>query len=91
MSHLASIDLTLRTSDSWDPRFAIRAIHRIFISWKPLSLIYFKVNFDSSMMDSNRGAGFVIRGSDSRLVVVNSSGLLFRGQSYELLGLTSFV
>lgn len=47
MTHLDFADLTTRILDSWKSHFAHGVTCRIFISWKPPSLTFLKVNFDA--------------------------------------------
>lgn len=54
---------------------AHRAIYKELISWKPPPLTFFKINFDNNMMESDGGAGFVVRGPDLRLVAARDSWL----------------
>lgn len=58
------VDLISRILDSRDSRFAHGATCRVSISWKPLSLTFSKVNFDGSVINSNGGVDFVIKGAD---------------------------
>ena len=41
----------------------------VYITWEPLSLTFFKINFDSSMTNSSGGTKFVIKGTDSMFIV----------------------
>lgn len=75
VTHLEDVDWTLRTSNFWVPRFAFRAIHRVFISWEPLPPPFLKINFDGNVMDSDGRVGFAIRDPNSRLVVVGGNRL----------------
>lgn len=75
MIHLKSANLIAGTLDSWNPCFAHEVTCKIFISWKPLSSTFLKVNFDGSIMGSDGGVAFVIRDPDSRLVVAGDSWL----------------
>lgn len=69
--HSEFADLTARTLDSWDPRIAHGAIHRV----EPPSSTFLKVNIDGSIIGINGGAGFVIRDPDSRLMAAGGSHL----------------
>lgn len=53
-------------------RPAHAALRRVFISWEIPPLTFFKINFDGSIMGTFKGAGFIIMGLDSRLLVVGS-------------------
>lgn len=68
--------MPMRTLDIWDSRSAHAVTWRVFIVWEPPPLTYFKVNFVGNVIDSYGGVGFVIQGSDSRLVVANGIHLL---------------
>lgn len=71
----ASSNLTLRSLDPWDSLSTHEVIQRVFIFWEPPLLTFLKVNYDGSMMGSYGGAGFMIRGPDSRLVAMEGSHL----------------
>lgn len=73
--HMESVDLTLRTSSSWDSRSAPIAPHRVFISWKSPPPTFLKVNFDDGVLETYGGASFVIKDPDSRLVAASCSHL----------------
>lgn len=51
----------VRSSETWDSSSALRASHRIFISWEPPHPHFFTISFDGSLRDSWGGAAFVIR------------------------------
>lgn len=68
--------VTFRTRDIWDS-FAYPSIRRrIFISWKPPSPSFMKVNFNGSVMDEKGKAEFVIHDLDSWLIVTGSVQLM---------------
>lgn len=62
------LDATSRPLETWDSPLAHVATRRVFIVWEPPPPGYLKVNFDGSVRNRKGGAGFVIRGPDSRLV-----------------------
>lgn len=70
------LDSTPRTWDTWisPPFLTIRKI--VFISWKLPPLAFLKVNFDGNITDGIAGIGFVIWGSDSRLIVAEGVWLV---------------
>lgn len=70
LTHLDSANLTVRMSDSLS---ALRVHHRVFVSWEPPPSTF--INFNGSVMDSTRDAGFVIIGLNSRLVATSGSHL----------------
>ncbi|XP_038986517.1 uncharacterized protein LOC120112011 [Phoenix dactylifera] len=57
--------------DIWGPHSASAASHRVFFTSEPPPPSFLKVNFDGSVLDGGRrgGAGFVIRGPSSGVVV----------------------
>lgn len=67
-----------KPSTAWDISLASATTKMIFISWKPPSQSFFKVNFDSSILDGGRhgGAVFVSRGPNSRFIAVGGSSML---------------
>lgn len=69
-------NLTLKIRDIWNyPSFiTIRSI--VFIFWEPLPPTFLKVNFDGSVVDGIGGTRFVIKGSDSRLIVAGGIQLV---------------
>lgn len=58
----------------WNSHAAVAVIQEIlFISWKPPLLKFVKVNFDCSIRDGIGGVGFVICGSDTKLLAIGGS------------------
>lgn len=73
--HMESVDLILRISDPRDSRSAHVASRRVFISCMFSPSNFFKINFDSSIMNIFGGACFVIRDPDLRLMVIGGTHL----------------
>lgn len=65
----------MRMADFWDSHFALRAIRRVFIFWKPSPPAFLNVNFNGSIMDSVGEASFAIKDSLSRLVATGGRQL----------------
>lgn len=73
--HLMSSNLTTRISDIRESYSTHIATQMVFITQKPSSLTYLKINFDGSVVSNNSGACFVIHGLDSQLVVASGTHL----------------
>ncbi len=61
--------------DTWDSFSSLAATELIFITWEPLHPSILKINFDGNVSDggSRKGAGFVIRVPDLRLIAIGGS------------------
>lgn len=75
VTHLESANLTSRILDEEYFCSSYRVTLWMFISWELPSPIFLKVNFDGNVMGTTGGAGFIIRGLDSRLMTAGGSHL----------------
>lgn len=70
------LDSILKNRDTWDPHPILIVKRIVFISWKPLSLTFLKINFDSNVTGMTVGARFIIWGLDSKLIAAGDVHLL---------------
>lgn len=73
---ISSSDITLRTSDTWDSLFSQDCLGEPSSLRSPLSRIFLKVNFDSSVVKERSGIGFMIRGPNSQLIMTGKVQLV---------------